>query len=282
MLRRAILLLACAVAGQAQTHKIVTATYSFRFCQINVTFDGSLSAVPEAATVHDTNQKEVPGKLSLAPGGSRVVEIRLTPPCPKSLSDVVFPSVSFTGGATETNMSHAVLRGLDATPAFIKLMAKVPQTQEEKNIFASGLVTTASTGTAGAADVHLNSPNLLSALAGPESSSILGAFPATEAFDNDGGRPEEFRSRRPVPIRYRGYGHRCGDDPGDPARLRRKERRNRLAVRRPECRRRGFSGSAIAGLGPGRHEQRETAHRGGSRRRLEPEQRRRSSNRAGI
>src|SRR5438067_2587902 len=162
MFRVVFSLMAFPLAASAQMHKIIAATYapapSPEPCRINVLFNSLLAAPPAAVTVHDENQNAIAATLSLAPGGSRVVEIRFPQPCPKNVADVVFPSVTFADGATQANITHPVLKGGDATKIFIDLMQKVSQTQAEKTIFASGLVTSASSGAAGAADVNLNSP----------------------------------------------------------------------------------------------------------------------------
>lgn len=182
--------------ANAQAHKIVVATYASKAGQINVEFDAPLAAPAPSVTVHDGNKNEVMHSVpTFAAGGSKVVEIHLTKPFPKNVADVVFPSVSFMDGSVQTSMTDQVLQGNAAVSAIISVMSKVPQTQEEKNIFASGLVTTASTGNAGAGDINLNSPDLLKSILNSDSpNALLKGFMQLKRSTTSAGDPKNFEA----------------------------------------------------------------------------------------
>ena len=195
MSRSSLIYLFFAVSAFAQTGKIVNVTYNAKLSPpcLSILFDTPIVGAAPQVTVHDSNQNEVSHQAPTIPfGGNKSVRVCFNAPAPKNLSDVVLPSVNFGGAAPQTNMSFAVTTGPESV---IGLMQKVAQTQSEKNIFASGLVTTASTGTAGAGDVNLNSPNILgSVLGGGTNAGLLSGFLQIKRSTTTAGDPKNFEA----------------------------------------------------------------------------------------
>ncbi len=196
MKRLALLLLAC-VIGSAQ-HKIEFANYTIHdnTCELDVRFDADLSGPPDGA-LHDQQQNVIshppPGR---APGSFRTVRFIFPAGCPAEVHDAVFPSVSFAGVAVpQTQMTIQVSTLTD----LINLMGKVPQTQAEKSIFASGMATSASSGTAGSLDINLNSNNLLGSTS---SKSLFKGFLQIKRSSTNAGDPKNFEAGLGVPISF--------------------------------------------------------------------------------
>jgi hypothetical protein len=192
----ALSFLALALGAQAQSHKIVSASYIPRLGQVNILFDAPLAgppAPPPTVVVHDDNQNEVRQMShALDEQDRRLLVIHLTEPFPKTFSNVVLDSVTFADGTIQKGMTN----GRTTSVILAGLMKQVAQTQEEKNIFASGLVTSASSGTAGAGDISLNSPNVLGALLGSQvaGGNVMGAFMQLKRSTTTAGDPKNFEA----------------------------------------------------------------------------------------
>lgn len=102
------------------------------------------------------------------PNGVRIV-FSNTPPVSISSMQVCLDNVTFSeaSGQTQT-ISHVCSSVQIITPAaavaekqkLLQTMQAVPKTNQEKNIFGSGFITTASSGTQGGLDLNLNSNDL--------------------------------------------------------------------------------------------------------------------------
>jgi hypothetical protein len=182
-----LLLLSTAAFGQ--THKLDNANYRSKAGLLEIEADSPFKTVPEVI-IHDVNQNVVPHPTPVfAFGGTKTVQIQFaTTPFPKALADIVLPSVTFADNSNQTNMTITVTT--DAK-RIIGIMQKVAQTQSESNIFASGLVTTASTGTAGAGDINLNSPNILGGVTNP---GLLSGFLQIKRATTAAGDPKNFEA----------------------------------------------------------------------------------------
>jgi hypothetical protein len=137
------------------------------------------------------------GSASRLPGSRKAIQIVFTGPPPTDVTNakVCFHSLTFLDAQGKNHDANEVCGNAEvettATIASQKQQAlddlkKVPKTSQEKNIFASGFVTTASTGSDGGATVNLNSNDL--GIPG------LTAFWHLDKTTSTGGDPKNFEA----------------------------------------------------------------------------------------
>jgi hypothetical protein len=129
---------------------------------ITVLFEPAPSTVPVAVMMTskgvDLNATALTPAFGVAPASAKTfVFDHDSLPANHSIKEVCFsaPGLIFTPACKSIEGDPVV----DVSNA-VAIMQKVAKPQDKKNIFASGLVTTASTGTTGAMDVNLNSTSL--------------------------------------------------------------------------------------------------------------------------
>src|SRR5579859_828995 len=138
-----------------------------------------------------------PNTVALLPGSRKSVRITFSDdPVPAvTNAKVCFGTLTFrtsNGSQKAENVCTSSVEILDPARAaaardrVLQELQKVPKTADEKNIFASGFVTTASSGTQGGLDLNLNSNDL----------GIPGmtAFLHTKKASTPGGDPKNFEA----------------------------------------------------------------------------------------
>jgi hypothetical protein len=206
MINRLCLFLALAVAamlGQSADQNAIESATLYAFAPPNFTLDVHFTNVLDDPhndlTPANLSLTPVPSTTTLAvesiqtlPGSRKSIQVLFSSPPPSTLTSVqvCFHSVTFreSSGSVQTvaNVCGPV-RILNADniasekAKVLKDLAAVPKTTDQKNIFASGFVTTASSGSAGGLDLDLNSKELgipgLTAFLHTQKSSVAGGDP---------------------------------------------------------------------------------------------------------
>jgi len=159
-------ILATALLAKTGDHNIVSAVYAPDLGVVRIFFSDKLKAVPSSAETTVTLKSGAKIDASrlvvhFEGQGTRSVAVHINgAPVQDVVTQIAFSTVHFADDTTGSNVNSAVDNPGDGVIKITKLMQQIANTQSEKSIFASGLATTSSSGTAGAADVNLNSIDL--------------------------------------------------------------------------------------------------------------------------